>query len=121
MATHSHFMIDALRYLAKGEQWPETAADEQQLQAAGARRAVGNHSPERHQRAHRHPTLWIAAALLVAAALTVPVAAGDGADGWLLTAVLGGGVVLAVIVTHRTRTGPAAHPSTGAMRRRGAA
>ena len=62
MASHSHFMIDALRYLAKAEQWPETAADEQQLQAAGARRAVGDRPPERHQRAHRHPTLWIAVA-----------------------------------------------------------
>ena len=62
MTSHSHFMIDALRYLAKAEQSPQTAAAERQLQAAGARRVVGDRPPERHPRAHRRPKLWIAVA-----------------------------------------------------------
>jgi hypothetical protein len=127
MASHSHFLIDALAYLADADRSPQPAPDKRAAVATRTRRA-GVAQPER-----RHPILLLAIALLVAALLLlVPVAANAGpgaalrpdphtaagpiasagqpsaaghADDWMVTLVVTG-VVAAAIVTGRTRQAP---------------
>jgi hypothetical protein len=60
MASHTHFLIDALTYLADPERSPQTPAAEQPV--AGAARADRTADPrlDRRPRARRPSARWIA-------------------------------------------------------------